>query len=463
MARILTLSVTSMAMLAGLIGIQLPVANSAENNDPGSAALELFEQRIMPIFRSPTPSSCVQCHLASVELKNYILPSHEKTFVSLRDQGLIDIAEPEKSKIFTLIQMGEQDLDRGAKLIHAKTRQAEYEAFAGWIKACCSDPKLRDLPSLSASELAGPSKPDEVIRHNRKDRLLDSFVRNVWSQRMRCFPCHTPNELSAATPQHQKPIETHRQLVEQFGQRMNIFRESPEATLHQLLVSSRKPSPGHLPLINVKEPTQSLLVLKPTSKLPAKDAEGKFEKPSYAAPVSHMGGLKMFVDDQSYKSILAWIQDYARVAADEYASVEELPSDNWYPTKQVLRLSDTPAAWAEGLGVQLFVHAWNNENSKWEPEPIAFTQGTVTPRHMVNGMLVLLSSPDKANELDSNGAALSAGKYLIKAYADSQHRLANDPALLLSKEDFAGQAEIQAQWREGFPQAEMLSADKLQK
>src|ERR1700730_6474078 len=70
---------------------------------------EVFEKRILPIFKSPDPSSCVQCHLAGVELKNYILPSHEQTFVSLRDQGLIDLDRPEKSKILALIQMGEED------------------------------------------------------------------------------------------------------------------------------------------------------------------------------------------------------------------------------------------------------------------------------------------------------------------------------------------------------------------
>ena len=59
----------------------------AEEKD---SALDVFEQRIMPIFRSTKPSSCVQCHLASVDLKNYILPSSEKTFLSLRDQGLVD-------------------------------------------------------------------------------------------------------------------------------------------------------------------------------------------------------------------------------------------------------------------------------------------------------------------------------------------------------------------------------------
>src|SRR5262245_4477039 len=163
----------TMAVLFASFSMLSSSNTAADEASTQSEALALFEQRIMPIFRSPQPSSCVQCHLASVDLKNYILPSAEKTFVSLRDQGLIDLAAPEKSKILTLIQMGEKDLDRGAKLIHAKTRQAEFEAFLAWIKACCDDPALRDLPSLSASELAKPEKPDAVIRHNRRDRLLD--------------------------------------------------------------------------------------------------------------------------------------------------------------------------------------------------------------------------------------------------------------------------------------------------
>ncbi len=118
------------------------------DDTPGSSLspAELFNARIMPIFRSPQPSSCVQCHLSSVDLKNYILPSHEKTFLSLRDQGLIDLDSPAKSKILTLIRMGDKDQDRGARLIHEKTRLAEYEAFAAWVDACYSDSELRNLP-----------------------------------------------------------------------------------------------------------------------------------------------------------------------------------------------------------------------------------------------------------------------------------------------------------------------------
>src|SRR6476661_10491041 len=104
----------------------LPALRAA---DPSPA--QVFETRILPIFKSPNPSSCVQCHLAGVDLKDYILPSADQTFRSLRDQGLVDMANPERSKILTLISMGKEDPK--APAVHAKNRKAEYEAFAAWI------------------------------------------------------------------------------------------------------------------------------------------------------------------------------------------------------------------------------------------------------------------------------------------------------------------------------------------
>lgn len=170
--------------LSSFIAVWVLVSLSSFGEDKVEKAgrptpLELFEQRIMPIFNSAQPASCVQCHLAAVDLKDYILPSHEQTFASLRDQGLVDVIAPEKSKILTLIQMGEKDKDKEAVLLHAETRKAEYEAFAAWIAACCNDPRLRDLPLTSDKERAQPDRPDAVIRHSRKSRLVDSFTRNV--------------------------------------------------------------------------------------------------------------------------------------------------------------------------------------------------------------------------------------------------------------------------------------------
>ena len=62
-------------------------AIAARADDP----TKVFEERIVPIFKSPNPSSCAQCHLAAVDLKDYILPSAKDTFLALRDQGLIDL------------------------------------------------------------------------------------------------------------------------------------------------------------------------------------------------------------------------------------------------------------------------------------------------------------------------------------------------------------------------------------
>jgi hypothetical protein len=429
--------------------------------------LQVFERRIMPIFKSPQPSSCVQCHLASVDLKHYIRPSHQQTFVSLRDQGLIDLAQPGKSKILTLIQMGDKDLDPGARLIHEPTRQAEYTAFAAWIQACCDDPQLRELPALAPADLARPPRPAEVIRHTRKSRVVDSFVRHIWSQRMRCFPCHTPHELDESNPKHAGAIGRHKGFVEKLGpqvaERLHLFRETPEATLQSLIEKSRQPKPGELPLLNLAQPRKSLLVLKPTSKLPAKNDRGEFDPPAYSEPVSHMGGLKMHVDDPSYKAFLAWIQDYARVVGDHYTSVDDLPADNWYASKHVLMMREVPAAWPVGRRVQFFLHAWNDQTGDWQPKPVAFTQGSVTPLRNVAGSLFLFGPGREAKEnpLDRENARLAPGKYLLKAYVDSQQRLAKDPTLLLGEEDYFGQLELAANWREGFPFAEKPSGKLL--
>ena len=68
--------------------------------------------------------------------------------------------------------MGEKDADVGPKLIHEDMRKAEYDAFVAWIQASCSDQNLRNLPALPDSEHAKPARPDEVIRHARKSRVV---------------------------------------------------------------------------------------------------------------------------------------------------------------------------------------------------------------------------------------------------------------------------------------------------
>jgi hypothetical protein len=429
--------------------------------------LELFNQRIMPIFQSQNPSSCVQCHLSSVDLKNYILPSSDATFVSLRDQGLVDLEHPEQSKILDLIHMGAKDLDEAAKLIHEKTRNSELEAFSAWVQACCRDPRMRELPT--SAKLAKPAVPNEVIRHARKSRVVDSFVRNVWSQRLRCFPCHTPHEINADNPRHQAAVKTRKKLKEEYGEemlnRLEIFRETPEATFRYLVASSASTPNDRLPLLDLAKPTESLFIQKPMSKLPKKKPDGTFEEPTYRFPLTHMGGLKLHPNDQTYKSFVAWIQDYAKVVDGDYMSVDELPADNWYSSQMVVRVMAAPDSWQVGDLVQLFVHAWNEEQRSWQHEPVAFTQGTVTPRRLVNGALFLLGSGDEQQTAAwKREATLPRGRYLVKAYLDSKHKVTKNPAVILTTDDYYGEAEIpKARWREGFKFAEAVSGSELEK
>ena len=457
---------TLVAALLSVAASDVVVADEASGKP---APIDLFEQRIMPIFRSAKPSSCVQCHLSAVDLKEYILPSHEMTFASLSSQGLIDLERPEKSKILTLIKMGEKDLDEGAKLIHEATRKAEYAAFAAWIKACCEDPVLRNLLAPDAADHARPRRPDGVIRHARRSRVVDSFARNVWSQRMRCFPCHTPFEIEATNPKHRQAIERVRKYEEEFGQdpsgRLRLFKKTPEATLRYLIERSRNTPPGRLPLINLRNPRESLMIVKPISKLPPKiDGTRKHQKPSDVDPVSHMGGLKIHVDDQTYKSFVSWLEDYARVVGDRYSSVDELPADNWHASKHVIFLRKVPEEWPDLRRVQLLVHAWDGETESWQASPIGFTQGSVTPRRRVGGALFLIRPPaSRPLSRDSEDATLAPGKYLIKVFTDARGRLADDPTVMLGKDDFYGEAVIDARWRKGFRGRESITGDMIEK
>lgn len=472
-----SLLIVCMVLVAAMtdIGIAADDQAKATQGDADSAALQVFADRIMPIFKSAKPSSCVQCHLAAVDLKNYILPTHEQTFAALRAEGLVDPASPRESKILKLIGMGDQDLDRGARLIHKKTRQAELDAFTAWIVACCNDSAILAM-SADADVKVGPSKPIEVVRHARKSRVVESFARNVWSQRMRCFPCHTPHEIDKDNPKHANATKRHANFVAEYGAKMNIFAATPEATMRQLITSSKRTHGDRLPLINIADPANSLLVLKPTAKVPGKLADGSRARPSSEVPVTHAGGLKMHVNDQSYKSFMLWLNDYSATVGDRYMKVDELPVDRWTPTQHVLRMLGAPESWQTLGVVQMFVHVKDTGSDEWNEQPVAFTQSLVTPRRMVNGPLSMIAeqSVAAAGAADygvSETAAteevgpptLPPGEYLIKVFLDADEKISKDSTLLLDENDFVGQVVVDATWGKGFPAAVKFSATDLKR
>lgn len=412
-------------VLAVLTAVSVPISATAAEPTPG----EVFEKRIVPIFKSPNPSSCVQCHLAGVDLKDYILPDPEMTFRSLRDQGLIDLASPEKSKIVKLIDMG-GDASKGPNAVSAKLRKAEREAFIAWITACASDAKLKAAPKLDEKDRAEPARPVEVIRHARKDRVQASFESNVWAWRFRCMNCHTEG-----TPQNDK-------YRKEYGDRVAwVKKDGPAATLEYLIASK---------LIDTADSEKSLLLRKPLGE-------------------KHEGGLKFVVGDDAYKGFRTWIEDVVAIRANKYTAAKDLPPASAGPerfgTDTWLKLTNCPPAWGDKF-LQARVFAWDEKAKGWEAAPVAVSDRVVSGKGKLwqhNLTLLATKDSDRAKGWRAGKPALPEGKYLVKVYFDAGGMLAKDWKAVLGDDEFVGQVELAAKWRDGYGAMTAVDAAKVRK
>ena len=401
-----------------LFALLLPAVSRADDS------AKVFEERILPIFKSPNPSSCAQCHLAAVDLKDYILPSAKDTFLALRDQGLIDLEKPGQSKILTFISRGKDD--PRAKLIPEKQRQAEYDAFAAWIKACVADPALKNAPK---AEKTLATKPVEVVRHARRDQMIDSFEANVWSLRFRCMNCHTEG-----TPQNDK-------LRKEHGDAVSWFKKDGAAATMDYLLGSK--------LINLDDPEKSLLLTKPLG------------------TVKHGGGIKFAPGDQGYKMMRAWIDDVIAIKKGSYAKAADLPAKPKFVshgTEIWFKLEKTPESWADKL-LQVNLYAWDEAAKKWETDPIATSDRVVFGKGKVwQHTLTLLAEPSsKRSRMWDKRAYLPAGKYLVKVYVDAEGKVKRDWKATLGDAEFAGQIEVQGRWLEGYGAMTVADGGKVRK
>lgn len=383
----------------------------------------------MAIFKSPNPSSCTECHLAGVDLKNYILPSHEKTFLSLRDQGLIDLESPADSKILRLIAMG-GGTNQGAALISARARESELAAFKDWILASARDPRLRSAAKLAPAEVAKPSRPLEVIRYARTDRLLASFEENIWSQRFRCSGCHSPKGSENA------------KLVAEHGGQISWLKETADATMRYLLDSEN---------INVKQPERSRLLLKPLNE------------------IKHGGGQKMLPGDMTYKAFRAWLDDYAKTVSDRYVSADALPKPKSAPavfgTEIWLKLNNTPPEWGERL-LQVTLFAWDRSKNTWESEPIAMSDRGVSGKGRLWQHSLALLAPknsDRARQWSQTSTFLPAGRYLLKVHVDVKERLKADWSATLSDTELAGETIVESKWPKGYGKMTVVEASQVRR
>lgn len=382
-------------------------AQETQDNPQKPAALALFEKRILPILNAKKPSSCSECHLSGVDLKDYLDPSQEKTFTSLVKAGLIDVKKPAESKLLTFIARKPEK----PSLVTDKIRAEELSAFRTWIEAAVADPALLAAPA--PDKLLGPSVPVEVIRHARNDRVLASFLDNIWSEVGRCAACHSPD-------QNQKQVKEHGEQVSW------IKLRDPQATLAYLLESG---------LIDPDKPTESLLLKKPLN------------------TAKHVGGVKMVEGDRSYKQFRRFLDDYGASAAGQYKTARQLP----VPPGEIsqvsgiwLKVTGVPARFDKML-MQVDLYPQEADGS-WSRTRWATSDRQVFGKGQLWQHSLTITAPRETPRAESlrKQPTLPPGKYLIKLYVDQKGKLGKDFTAELGQAEFVGQVQVDSRWPEGY-------------
>lgn len=380
------------------------------------AAEEVFSRRILPIAQSAKASSCTECHFGGVELKNYIREDEAATFAALRDEGLIDVDQPDRSKLLAFISRSGQ---RTNPLL-AKVREAEYAAFRTWIRAAVKDPRL--LAAKSSGVKLGSDLPPEVIRHMRHDRVLESFVENIWSEVGRCQHCHSPES-------NQKQVEKH-------GARMSWIRpRDPAATLAQCVEQG---------IIDPDSPEQSLILQKPL------------------VLVEHGGGPKFALGSRTDKNYRRFLNDYAAVVNQKYQRADQLPvprPEVTVMTGQHLRIVDLPKELDRKL-LRVDLYRWTGEG--WAESPAATAENPINGKNSTWQSMVFAlvprSSSRGAGSPRADEARLPDGRYRVKIYIDQQDRVKQDRDYMLSEAELYGQAEIDGPWAPGYQPPKIVRA-----
>jgi hypothetical protein len=209
---------------------------------------ELFAQRIEPLLAQDRPSTCNQCHLSGIELGSFARDTPCETMACLTEQGLVDLEAPEKSLILSWIKRASPD----SKLITDQVINEEYDGFRAWIdySASCQASVCAGVTCNEQAEHAFCNTENEGLGYDdAKDagdcaeKTLEQLFRDtVYASRGRCFPCHFEEQTTANK-------EAPRWIL-----------QSGNCDNASLLTMRNVVSRGY---VNVKDPMQSLLLLKP--------------------------------------------------------------------------------------------------------------------------------------------------------------------------------------------------------
>ncbi len=372
---------------------------------PQQTSRALFDRRILPLLKADKPSSCSECHLSGVDLKDYIRPTEQATFAALVAGKLVDTKSPQKSHLLDLIRKATPR----TPLLTAKARDAEYSAFSDWIAAAVRNPALKPEPGTRE---AGPKTAPALVRHARLDRVVASFERNIWSQQGRCMGCHTEGRAEA------------KENARKFGERVQWMASDGAAETMRRVIAQG--------LIDLKKPDQSLLLLKPLNK------------------VAHGGGVKFLMGDAGYKQFRAWIEDYSACVQGSYRSASALPqapSERLIYTDSIFSPEQTPTEWGDKL-LRVDLHAWNPARNEWNPVSIATGDREVSAQARTTNIWLWKIERNAAAKPDMR---IPEGRYLLKYYCDTKDELNLDFRTPTDSAGFyQGSQEIRSAWPTGF-------------
>lgn len=372
---------------------------------------EIYQRRVVPLLQSSKASSCSECHLQGVNLREFLTSDPNESFAALRARGWIDTEQPSKSKFLQFIA---KKPEHSTELMD-QVRQAELEGIGEWIRASVQDPESLKTPLPELKDL----KLDETLmRHARKDQIQSRFIDIVWSQFERCANCHSPDRNS-------KQVEKH-------GEQMSwIVPNSPAETLQ--LLEERK-------LINLETPLASLLKTK---------ALGKDE---------HGGGVKFPEDGHTDREWGLFLTDYAAIKRARYSTSKEIPQFDPIRTWRTglhLKIKELPNLPAGQYAVVLMHRI--DANGKVEQEATAIGEGSVSKDGVSWGTSLKLIEPSRARRTRTSidwSQLLPEGRYQLRWI------VVDDPKVSLEKileMPHTLQTEIDSLWKSGHSDAKTIS------
>lgn len=372
---------------------------------------EIYQRRVIPLLQSSKASSCSECHLQGVKLGDFLTNDPKASFASLRARGWIDTDNPADSKLLQFIAKRPDD----STDLMDQVRKSELEGIGQWIRASVQDPESLNTPLPELNDL----KLDEaLIRHARKDHVLERFVDVVWSQFERCANCHSPDRNA--------------KQVEKNGEQMSwIVPNSPGETLQ--LLEERK-------LIDFDNPSASLMKTK---------ALGQDD---------HGGGIKFPVDGQTDREWGQFLTDYAAIKQARYAESSDIPafdSIRTWRTGLHLRLKELPTLPAGQYAV-ISMHRIGADGDVSE-EAVAIGEGRVSKDGSSWSTSLMLLEPTKLRHthapVDWN-ALLPDGRYqfrwiVVDDSSTSIERILAMPSKL--------RTNIDSLWKSGHSTAKSIS------